>query len=609
MVRTQYLNPEIVHSHRFHAERAERERVERERVDRVERERAEQERAERERTERQQAERDRAERERAERERAELKRAERQRAQRERAERERVKQERAEQDLLLRRLKPLETSYHWDLCCMEGTRQYLLNQIIAWVTQESGQQDKGNTYWVYGLPGIGKTSFAHSICARLHKERHLAGAFFCRRDDPNLSDPKNILPTLIYKLATIYPPFRTIVADHFRSDPNLTRESMQYPLLLDFIRDLPRHPDHDLVFVIDALDESGDNRSRPGILKVLAAAAAHAPWFKVIITSRPEADIQRFFDIPTQPPYLRYDLATDQDASADLRTFARSQFNLVASDSCLSTPWPGESLFNRAISQANGLFIFIKTVVLALENCANPTQSLEVTLQDSGGTGLKPLYGLYSSILRARIVDSPAEFRRMIGVILTTAAYRPLCDETIATLAGVETSVVKKWVNGLSSLLYRDEAANGGVRVRHLSISDFFVSDHCHCDYQVRLGDANVQLGVACLRTMIRQLCFNICKLEDSRLANAKIEDLPARIETYIPDALRYSSLYWSNHLCSTSENSDSRTLGSLKDFFEGLYPLFWIEVLSIMGMVRTGAPSLRRLLSWVRVSTSLARC
>ena len=57
---------------------------------------------------------------------------------------------------------------------MDGTRQSLLNQVMAWVTK---QDDPGSTYWVYGLPGIGKTSLAHSICASLHEGQHLAGAF------------------------------------------------------------------------------------------------------------------------------------------------------------------------------------------------------------------------------------------------------------------------------------------------------------------------------------------------------------------------------------------------------------------------------------------------
>jgi len=75
---------------------------------------------------------------------------------------------------------------------------------------------------------------------------------------------------------------------------------------------------------------------------------------------------------------------------------------------------------------------------------------------------------------------------------------------------------VETLVNDLSSLLYRDEGADGAIRIRHLSISEFFASNRC--DYPVDLQAAHVQQGVACLQTMVKQLCFNICKLEDSRL-------------------------------------------------------------------------------------------
>jgi hypothetical protein len=149
----------------------------------------------------------------------------------------------------------------------------------------------------------------------------------------------------------------------------------------------------------------------------------------------------------------------------------------------------------------------------------------------------------------------------------------------------------------------------GGVRVRHLSISDFFVSDDCQSNYRVKTRDANVELGIACLEKMIEELRFNICKLEDSRLANTDVKDLPSRIKKYISDALQYSSLYWSNHLCSTPDTDDSRVWESLRKFFEGPYGLFWIEVLSTMGMLRIGVPSLRNLTSTlVKVSTALAR-
>jgi hypothetical protein len=515
-----------------------------------------------------------------------------------------------EQDLLIRRLKPVETGYHQDRRCMDGTRKVLLKKITDWVACISGQGNllPSNTYWIYGLPGIGKTSLAHSICASLHGHDQLAGAFFCRRDDPNLSEPRNILPTLIHQLAIILPAFRRIVAESLRKDPHVTPESMNHTLFLDFIRKLPHLP-RTLVFVIDALDECGSIQSRPDILKALTGAASHAPWLKVIITSRPEVDIQRFFHDSTQLSHLKYDLTTDKETTSDLRLFAEDRFRSVALMRFLQSPWPEQSLFDGVISRAAGLFIFIETLALALEHCDDPTEHLKATLQDSAGAGLTSLYELYSSIVKARKVQKNAEFRRMIGVLLITARHRPLCEETIAELAGVRPDLVKMWVADLSSMLYRDEGASGGIRVRHLSISDFFVSDDCHRDYQVNLCYANVELGIACLDKMVEQLRFNICKLEDSRRANDDVKDLPSRIKENISDALQYSSLYWSSHLCSSPDTSDQRVLESLRKFLEGPYVLFWIEVLSIMEMLRIGVPGLREVTSTVvKVSGAIMR-
>jgi len=485
---------------------------------------------------------------------------------------------------------------------MKGTRESILNQIITWVTNGSGQKDvdPGTPYWIYGSPGIGKTSLAHSICEKLDERKQFAGAFFCRRDDTNLSEPRNILPTLIYKLAETSLPFRSIVTEHLQKNRHLTPQSMQDTLFLEFIRSIPCHLNPDaFVVVIDALDECGDTQSREDILKVLLDAAAQASWLKIIITSRPEVDIIRSLDTAE-----KYDLGTDQEATADLRTFARCQLEVVASIWRLPTPWPEESLFNRIILRSNGLFILIKTLVLALKKCEDPEECLKEVLQGSASAGLESLYSLYSSILKVH--SNTAGFWRMIAII-TTAQYRPLREEPIAELAGVKRNLVGKWADDLSSLLYRDQGANGAIRVRHLSISEFFASNRY--GYQLNLRAAHVQQGIACLETMLKQLRFNICRLEDSRLANTDIKDLPSRIETNISEPLQYSSLYWSIHLCSTPDDThhDPRVLGGLKEFFEGLYPLFWIEILSVMGMVSIGAPSLRGVVSLVKVGSCIS--
>ncbi len=136
---------------------------------------------------------------------------------------------------------------------MPGTRRSRLEEIENWVANKPEGEDliQSNTYWIYGSPGIGKTSLAHSICTHLLNRWQLAGAFFCRRDDPNLSEPKNILPTLIYKLAERIPPFRKIVANYLRSDPFLTPELMEDSLFLEFLDKLPHGPNKSLAYVIE----------------------------------------------------------------------------------------------------------------------------------------------------------------------------------------------------------------------------------------------------------------------------------------------------------------------------------------------------------------------
>jgi hypothetical protein len=66
---------------------------------------------------------------------------------------------------------------------------------------------------------------------------------------------------------------------------------------------------------------------------------------------------------------------------------------------------------------------------------------------------------------------------------------------------------------------------------------------------------------------------------------------------------LQYSSLYWPNHLCFTPDTGDLGMWDNLGVLFGGLYGLFWIEVLSLMRMVPNGVPSLRRVISWAKVS------
>ena len=149
-----------------------------------------------------------------------------------------------------------------------------------------------------------------------------------------------------------------------------------------------------LVVVIDALDECKNTQSRADILKVRTDAAVLTSWLMIIITSGPEVDIIRSLGTAA-----KHDLGTDQEATADLPNASY----------VWATPWSSESLFNKVVLRANGLFIFIKTLVLALEGCKDPEDCLKEALQGSVSAGSESLYNLYSSIVKShgKNVSSP----------------------------------------------------------------------------------------------------------------------------------------------------------------------------------------------------------
>jgi len=74
--------------------------------------------------------------------------------------------------------------------------------------------------------------------------------------------------------------------------------------------------------------------------------------------------------------------------------------------------------FQQSYLSGGRVFIFIKTLALALEHCEDPEESLKAALQDSAATGSESLHELYSSILKVQVIHNKAQFQQMIEVLL-----------------------------------------------------------------------------------------------------------------------------------------------------------------------------------------------
>ncbi|KAJ6592977.1 WD40-repeat-containing domain protein, partial [Mycena capillaripes] len=98
-------------------------------------------------------------------------------------------------------------------------------------------------------------------------------------------------------------------------------------------------------------------------------------------------------------------------------------------------------------------------------------------------------------------------------------------------------------------------------------------------------------------------LKFNICDLPTSYSQNIDMPDFQWRLDNYIPLHLRYAAQFWTDHLVETAYDSCSgQRVQNL--LFKGF--LFWLEVLSLLGIVGYGQQALAKLIGWANEVTCL---
>ena len=90
----------------------------------------------------------------------------------------------------------------------------------------------------------------------------------------------------------------------------------------------------------------------------------------------------------------------------------------------------------------------------------------------------------------------------------------------------------------------------------------------------------------------------NMCSIPDYVL-NSEVDHLPKRIdESGIRGALEYSCRSWYKHLIATRDRAADVSF-ALRGFLERKF-LFWLEVLSVLGVVGDAAHALNTAAEWL---------
>lgn len=456
---------------------------------------------------------------------------------------------------------------------------------------------------------------ATSIINELKAKNMLAGSFFCNQDIPDQRDPRRVLPSLAYSITRLHEPYRQHIIRTLEDEVDISAISISDQLSALFLKPTEElgmqmaYNAQPYTFVIDALDECGDDSSRLELVECLAQIAnlSAMSWLKIFITSRPSRDLARCFQSPRSS---QLDLGT-VNAEEDIILYTQFHLGMLANDRQVDRKWLQNPNIQQLASNASGSFIWISTAIDILRKDGSDLVMEKLLSQGDIGSSRLDLDALYTMILD-EVCKGDAELsivKRMLGIIRITSRHNPLSFDGLADFLqsdgdGWDRTSLRIIVDDLKTVLYEDIPRGGIIRVFHQSFLDF-LDDRERCNlYWTSLEDTDRVMFKRCLLIMRRMLKFNICDLETSFVANKDIPGLEDRIRRRVPESLKYSCLHWGSH-CTEGDLTTAYEL--VTDFFRGIQILYWLEVLSLIGALKNGIYALRKVMAVYEVHILLS--
>lgn len=484
--------------------------------------------------------------------------------------------------------------------CQVGTRVEILDEIAKWVNEDATRR----IFFLSGAAGTGKSAIAHTVAHRF-KNMNRLGSSFCFVRGRTDRGPDKLFSNVARDLADFDQGIRRALHEVVKDNKALrvtSKVSQQFDNLL--LKPLERLTiAGPLVIVIDALDECGDAKTRADLLQALANKTKALPTnFRILLTSRPEADIEDLFRASAHILVKRMD-ELSSSTEADIRSYIHARM----SDPDISDI---DNKCERVLAtKCEGLFQWASVACEFIKGLGEPgfTHRERFDLIVQGTTNQpQPLDPLYQMVLH-HLFRTPNtavmnRFKLVMSLVLT--AFEPLSVNSLNEILcaakngnpGFEASIILKHMGSLLSGV----AGKDGVRPLHTSFRDFLLDPLRSADFHIDTSSTHTDFTVASLFIMKTQLKFNICRLESSHVANKDIPDLADRIDHYIPAHLSYSCRFWVNHLDCTAGNaaSDPEVLKDIEVVLTNNL-LFWFEVMSLLGAIARAAQATSLLVKW----------
>ncbi|KAJ6592955.1 hypothetical protein B0H19DRAFT_1279740, partial [Mycena capillaripes] len=498
--------------------------------------------------------------------------------------------------------------------CMNGTRVDIIKNLIAQLTSTTSST---RVVMLSGAAGSGKSTIAKTVATILAEEKKtLAASFFFSQDYTDRKELNHLATTLAVQLADYSPGFRAHLIKLLEEDSTGICDAephLQFQkLVVEILGKLPPCS-KPWVICLDALDECGKDRGQI-FLRWLSDSMTQIPaHIRFFLTGRPDVPAYLKFDklLPLmhrvvldeiEPTIVQHDIHLYVEQSLDGANWIPHH------------PWKIQrQQVEEITTRANGLFVFAATAVryvLAGLPHISAQESVDYLLD---GEALTDLHDLYLRIMNYAIPSAVLGDRRSQGYqdqamkVLSTILHllQPLDCQNLADLLELDQTVVLRTLLPLSAVIHVSDAPGAAIRIIHLSFREFMTTYVQLTRPEILCGTDDQQRALvsALMKLLDKQLKFNICHLPTSYLRNIDMPDFQWRLDNYIPLHLRYAAQFWTDHLVETAYDS-CRGQRVQNLLFKGF--LFWLEVLSLLGIVGYGQQALAKLIGWANEVTCL---
>ena len=316
--------------------------------------------------------------------------------------------------------------------------------------------------------------------------------------------------------------------------------SVQFRLLLiDPIKSILGLSLKTYVVVIDALDECTNLGTVEKLIQAIVGFGLDMP-LKFMVTSRVSTKISKAFHHDSENPLKTLSLHDIERSivQEDIKTYLQNSLSAIVRRSEQLEPlsWPVPDELDILLERSDRLFIYAATAVryIGAPDVDFRKRLAHITRLTPARMNTGIIDSLYNDIMRQafhRELQSDEVSARRETLSAVVFPFVPLSLDAITSLSGMDRLEVQVALAPFRSVIHVPAADINPVTIFHASFPDFIVNpSRCEEPFRLDRFGGHRMLTVQCLQCLNRSLERDICSYP-------------------IPEALRYSCLYWASHL------------------------------------------------------------